>query len=56
MLVVEISLITSDIQALTTPTTSVIFFGFRVSPPMIPASVVLEEVTNYYPMVSLGAE
>jgi hypothetical protein len=35
-----------DIQALTTPTVSVMFFGFSVSPPIIPASVVLEEVTN----------
>jgi hypothetical protein len=37
-----------NIQALTTPTVSVMFFGFRVSPPMMPASVVLDEVTNCY--------
>lgn len=44
--VVNYGLGTIDLQALTTPTISVIFFGFSVSPPIIPASVVLEEVTN----------
>lgn len=37
-----------DIQALTTPVVSEMFFGFRASPPMMPASVVLDEVTNCY--------
>ncbi len=37
----------SNVQAFTTPIVSVIFFGFKASPPIIPASVVLDEVTYY---------
>lgn len=37
----------NNVQAFTTPIVSVMFFGFKASPSIIPPSVVLDEVTNY---------